>query len=113
PQKRPRMGAAVGRLADYAYLTNDNPRSEDPRAIAKAVEVGLREMDAKYEVELDRARAIARALSQDGAGAVVLIAGKGHEPYQLIGDRTLPFDDRSEARRALAARRLRGGSWPA
>jgi len=111
PQKRPRMGAAVGRLADYAYLTNDNPRSEDPAAIARAVEVGLREMDAKYEVELDRERAIERAISQAGAGDVVLIAGKGHEPYQLIGGQTLPFDDRIEARRALEARRRRGGTW--
>jgi UDP-N-acetylmuramoyl-L-alanyl-D-glutamate--2,6-diaminopimelate ligase len=111
PQKRPRMGGAVGRLADYAYLTNDNPRSEEPAAIARAVEFGLREMDAKYEVELDRARAIERAISQAEAGDVVLIAGKGHEPYQLIGDRTLPFDDRIEARRALAVRRQRGGTW--
>jgi len=113
PQKRPRMGGAVGRLADYAYLTNDNPRSEEPAAIARAVEFGLREMDAQYEVELDRARAIERAISQAGAGDVVLIAGKGHEPYQLIGDQTLPFDDRIEARRALAVRRQRGGSWQA
>lgn len=113
PQKRPRMGAAVGRLADYAYLTNDNPRTEDPRAIANAVEVGLREMDAKYEVELDRARAIERAVSRAEAGDVVLIAGKGHEPYQIIGDQSLPFDDRNEARSALAQRRRRGGAWPA
>ena len=113
PQKRPRMGAAVGRLADYAYLTNDNPRSEEPAAIARAVEVGLREMDAKYEVELDRARAIERAISRAGAGDVVLIAGKGHEPYQLMGDQTLPFDDRIEARRALQLRRQRGGPWQA
>jgi len=113
PQKRPRMGAAVGRLADYAYLTNDNPRSEQPAVIARAVEIGLREMDGKYEVELDRARAIERAISQAGPGDVVLIAGKGHEPYQLIGDQSLPFDDRIEARRALAARRNRGGTWPA
>jgi UDP-N-acetylmuramoyl-L-alanyl-D-glutamate--2,6-diaminopimelate ligase len=113
PQKRPRMGGAVGRLADYAYLTNDNPRSEEPAAIARAVEVGLREMDAKYEIELDRARAIERAISQAEAGDVVLIAGKGHEPYQIIGDQTLPFDDRIEARQALALRRQRGGKWPA
>jgi UDP-N-acetylmuramoyl-L-alanyl-D-glutamate--2,6-diaminopimelate ligase len=113
PQKRPRMGAAVGRLADYAWLTNDNPRSEEPSAIAKAVEVGLREMDAKYEVELDRARAIELAVSKAEPGDVVLIAGKGHEPYQLIGDQTLPFDDRVEARRALGARRQRGGTWQA
>ncbi len=113
PQKRPQMGAAAGRLADYSYLTNDNPRSEEPQAIAKAVQVGLREMDAQYEVELDRARAIERAVLQARPGDVVLIAGKGHEPYQLIGSETLAFDDRVEARRALAARRARGGSWPA
>jgi UDP-N-acetylmuramoyl-L-alanyl-D-glutamate--2,6-diaminopimelate ligase len=113
PQKRPRMGAAVGRLADYAWLTSDNPRSEEPSAIAKAVEVGLREMDARYEVELDRARAIELAVAKAQAGDVVLVAGKGHEPYQLIGDKTLPFDDRVEARRALSARRERGGTWPA
>jgi UDP-N-acetylmuramoyl-L-alanyl-D-glutamate--2,6-diaminopimelate ligase len=113
PQKRPRMGAAVGRLADYAWLTNDNPRSEEPSAIAKAVEVGLREMDAKYEVELDRARAIELAVCKAQPGDVVLVAGKGHEPYQLIGDQTLPFDDRVEARRALSARRERGGTWQA
>ena len=113
PQKRPRMGAAVGRLADYAYLTNDNPRSEEPQAIAAAVEVGLREMEGQYEVELDRARAIERAISRAESGDVVLIAGKGHEPYQLIGAQSLPFDDRVEARLALSARRHRGASWPA
>ena len=113
PQKRPRMGAAVGRLADYAYLTNDNPRSEDPQRIARAVEVGLREMAGAYEVELDRARAIERAVSRAQPGDVVLIAGKGHEAYQLIGGQSLPFDDRVEARLALSARRQRGGSWPA
>ncbi len=113
PQKRPRMGAAVGRLADYAWLTNDNPRSEEPRAIAAAVEVGLREMDARYEVELDRARAIELAILRARPGDVVLIAGKGHEPYQLIGEQSFVFDDRDEARRALIARRAREGAWPA
>jgi UDP-N-acetylmuramoyl-L-alanyl-D-glutamate--2,6-diaminopimelate ligase len=113
PQKRPRMGAAVGRLADLAFLTNDNPRSEDPERIAASVEVGLREMDAHYEIELDRARAIERAISQAKSGDVVLIAGKGHEPYQLIGSQTLAFDDRVHARRALFERRQRGGPWPA
>ena len=113
PQKRPRMGGAVGRLADYAWLTNDNPRTEEPRAIAAAVEVGLREMDGKYEVELDRARAIELATLRAEPGDVVLIAGKGHEPYQLIGGHSFPFDDRIEARRALALRRQRGAQWPA
>jgi UDP-N-acetylmuramoyl-L-alanyl-D-glutamate--2,6-diaminopimelate ligase len=114
PQKRPRMGAAVGRLADYAYLTNDNPRTEEPQKIAAAVEIGLREMDGQYEVELDRARAIERAVLRAKPGDVVLIAGKGHEPYQLIGARSLPFDDRVEARLALSARRASGErTWQA
>ncbi|MEO7032365.1 MAG: UDP-N-acetylmuramoyl-L-alanyl-D-glutamate--2,6-diaminopimelate ligase [Polyangiaceae bacterium] len=113
PQKRPRMGAAVGRLADHAILTNDNPRTEDPKAIAASVEFGLREMDGSYEVELDRARAIERAISQAAPGDVVLIAGKGHEPYQLIGGQSFAFDDRIEARQALAQRRQRGGTWQA
>ncbi|MEP7052552.1 MAG: UDP-N-acetylmuramoyl-L-alanyl-D-glutamate--2,6-diaminopimelate ligase [Pseudomonadota bacterium] len=113
PQKRARMGAAVGRLADYAFLTNDNPRTEDPQAIAAAVEVGLREMDGSYAVELDRARAIDRAVAEAKSGDVVLIAGKGHEPYQLIGAQSFAFDDRIEARRALSQRRQRGGTWPA
>jgi UDP-N-acetylmuramoyl-L-alanyl-D-glutamate--2,6-diaminopimelate ligase len=110
PGKRPKMGEAVARGADVAIVTNDNPRSEDPRAIAEAILPGLRGGRARFSVELDRRAAIARAIGEAEAGDVVLIAGKGHEPYQIIGDATLPFDDREEARRALAARRAaRGG----
>jgi UDP-N-acetylmuramoyl-L-alanyl-D-glutamate--2,6-diaminopimelate ligase len=105
PLKRPKMGAAVAQLADRAFLSNDNPRSEDPRKIAEQVEVGLRGGHASYEIELDRARAIERAVLEAAPGEVVLIAGKGHEPYQLIGAERLAFDDRLEARRALAKRR--------
>ncbi|MGK4006693.1 UDP-N-acetylmuramoyl-L-alanyl-D-glutamate--2,6-diaminopimelate ligase [Sorangium sp. So ce1036] len=107
PLKRPRMGEAVGLAADVAIVTNDNPRSEDPRAIAEAILPGLARGRAEVLVELDRARAIERAVLESEPGDVVLIAGKGHEPYQIIGDVTLPFDDRDEARRALAARRAR------
>jgi UDP-N-acetylmuramoyl-L-alanyl-D-glutamate--2,6-diaminopimelate ligase len=107
PLKRPRMGEAVGLAADVAIVTNDNPRSEDPRAIAEAILPGLARGRAEVLVELDRARAIERAVLDAEPGDVVLIAGKGHEPYQIIGDVTLPFDDRDEARRALAARRAR------
>ena len=113
PQKRPKMGQAVGGRADYAIVTNDNPRSEEPGAIAAAVELGLRQTSGAYEVELDRARAIDRAVALAGPGDVVLIAGKGHEPYQIIGHETHQFDDRVEARRALLTRRARGGAWPA
>jgi UDP-N-acetylmuramoyl-L-alanyl-D-glutamate--2,6-diaminopimelate ligase len=109
PGKRPKMGAAVARAADRAFVTNDNPRSEDPRAIALAIEPPLAESGIAYEIELDRAAAIRRAVLEAAPGASVLLAGKGHEPYQIIGSETRPFDDREEARRALAERRARGG----
>ena len=105
PDKRPKMGAAVGRGAARAILTSDNPRSEDPRAIATAVEAGLRTGTARYTVELDRAVAIEQAVLEARPGDSVLLAGKGHEPYQIIGAEKRAFDDRIEARRALAKRR--------
>jgi UDP-N-acetylmuramoyl-L-alanyl-D-glutamate--2,6-diaminopimelate ligase len=108
--KRPLMGEAAGRLADVAIVTNDNPRSEDPEAIAAAILEGLRGRSARVEVELDRRRAIERAVLDAAPGDSVLIAGKGHEPYQITGAVTLPFDDRDEARRALALRRQRAAS---
>ncbi len=110
PGKRPKMGAAVAHGAARSFLTSDNPRSEDPRAIAAQVEVGLREAGGSYELELDRARAIERAILEARPGDSVLIAGKGHEPYQLVGKERRDFDDRVEARKALAVRRARGSS---
>jgi UDP-N-acetylmuramoyl-L-alanyl-D-glutamate--2,6-diaminopimelate ligase len=107
PGKRFPMGRAVGQRAFFAIVTNDNPRSEVPERIAEAVVEGLRAVGGRYEVNLDRARAIDQAVSQAGPGDVVLIAGKGHETYQIMGGVTLPFDDRQEARRALAERRAR------
>lgn len=104
PDKRGPMGAAVAVGADVAIVTNDNPRSEAPEAIAEAVVAGLGDADA-YEVELDRAKAIAMAIERAASGDVVLVAGKGHEPYQIIGDRTLAFDDRVAVREALRRRR--------
>ncbi len=109
PDKRPLMGDAVGRGADYAIISNDNPRSEDPEAIAKAIEPGLAAHDIPYETILDRARAIERAVTLAEPGDVVLVAGKGHEPYQILGDVRRRFDDRVELRRALALRRERLG----
>jgi len=105
-KKRPQMGAVVGRLATRSIVTNDNPRSEDPEHIASAICAGLDSEGADYEVIFDRARAIDRAVLGAAPGDVVVIAGKGHEPYQIVGDRVLAFDDRNEARRALALRRL-------
>jgi UDP-N-acetylmuramoyl-L-alanyl-D-glutamate--2,6-diaminopimelate ligase len=106
PTKRPLMGEAVGRGADLAVVTNDNPRSEQPRAIVDAIVPGLAATKTRYVVELDRAWAIERAILEAAPGDVVVVAGKGHEPYQIIGEQTLAFDDRDEARRALDARRL-------
>jgi UDP-N-acetylmuramoyl-L-alanyl-D-glutamate--2,6-diaminopimelate ligase len=107
PKKRPLMGEAVGKLADVAIVTNDNPRSEDPQAIADAILPGLRGGRADVTVELDRRAAIERAIRVAAPGDRVVIAGKGHEPYQIIGTVTAPFDDRDEARRVLATRRNR------
>jgi UDP-N-acetylmuramoyl-L-alanyl-D-glutamate--2,6-diaminopimelate ligase len=94
--KRPLMGQVVSELADLSLVTSDNPRSEDPAAIAAEVVDGL-----DLEVELDRRRAIERALELARPGDVVVIAGKGHEQGQEIGGRKLPFDDRQVAREAL------------
>jgi UDP-N-acetylmuramoyl-L-alanyl-D-glutamate--2,6-diaminopimelate ligase len=99
-EKRPLMGRVVAELADEAIVTSDNPRSEDPAAIAADVAGAL-----DLEVELDRRRAIERALEAAAPGDVVVIAGKGHEQGQEIAGRKLPFDDREVARDAL--RRLR------
>jgi UDP-N-acetylmuramoyl-L-alanyl-D-glutamate--2,6-diaminopimelate ligase len=100
--KRAPMGAAAAG-ADRVFLTSDNPRSEDPVAIAAAAEVGLRAGGAKYSVELDRRAAIGAAISDARARDVVVIAGKGHEQGQEVAGVTSPFDDRDEARAALEA----------
>jgi UDP-N-acetylmuramoyl-L-alanyl-D-glutamate--2,6-diaminopimelate ligase len=105
--KRPMMGRAAAELSDVAYLTSDNPRDEDPLAIIAQVEAGMGPdgtRRAQVAVEPDRRVAITRALDQSGPGDVVVIAGKGHETYQEIGGRRLPFDDLVEARQALSRR---------
>jgi UDP-N-acetylmuramoyl-L-alanyl-D-glutamate--2,6-diaminopimelate ligase len=102
--KRAPMAAAVARHAHAAYLTSDNPRTEDPEAILDDVEKGL--VDAVVDVHriVDRAEAIRAAVGRAAPGDTVLIAGKGHETYQIFKDSVVPFDDRLEAARALAAR---------
>jgi len=104
PAKRPLMGAAAGTYADIAIITSDNPRSEDPLGIISQVEPGLAGTPASYEVEPDRRRAIARAVAIAHADDSVLIAGKGHEDYQIFADKTVHFDDREVAREELDAR---------
>jgi UDP-N-acetylmuramoyl-L-alanyl-D-glutamate--2,6-diaminopimelate ligase len=101
PGKRGPMGAAATALSDLAFLTSDNPRHEDPDAIIAQVAAGA---DARrLIIEPDRAAAIARALDEANPGDLVLIAGKGHETGQQIGDTVHPFDDREVARRRLEA----------
>ena len=100
--KRPLMGEIGARLADVAWLTSDNPRSESPQAILREVEAGAaRHPGADYRVTTDRREAIGGALAMARPGDVVIIAGKGHENYQIFADRTIHFDDREEAVLAL------------
>jgi UDP-N-acetylmuramoyl-L-alanyl-D-glutamate--2,6-diaminopimelate ligase len=99
--KRAEMGAVAARLADRLYLTSDNPRSEEPGAIVDDMLGGIPN-GARHVVELDRRLAIERAIAEARPGDVVLVAGKGHEPYQIVGEQTLPFDDAAVARAALA-----------
>jgi len=99
PGKRVEMGRVAAASADAVIVTSDNPRSEDPAAIAAAVANGI-----AADVILDRRAAIRRAIGDARAGDTVVVAGKGHEAYQIVGDRRLPFDDRDEVRSAFAAR---------
>lgn len=99
--KRPVMGEVAGRLSDLAVLTSDNPRGEDPIMIMNDVLVGLQRTGRAYIAEVNREVAIRKALAEAREGDVVILAGKGHETYQLLKDRTVPFDDRQVAREVL------------
>jgi UDP-N-acetylmuramoyl-L-alanyl-D-glutamate--2,6-diaminopimelate ligase len=116
--KRPLMGAVAARLSDVVAITSDNPRSEDPAAIIEEIKRGIPAPAGRQAGRtpsdvvgprcltiLDRREAIERAIRQAQAGDLVLVAGKGHERYQIVGDRVLPFDDVEVARTALARRR--------
>lgn len=121
--KRPLMGAVAARLSDLVVLTSDNPRSEDPQQIIDEIKRGIQPPSDRpmmhqgqvlppirvtpYLTIVDREAAIERAVRDAAAGDVVLIAGKGHEKYQVIGDRTLPFDDVAVAQAAMMRRRTR------
>ena len=98
-QKRPLMGEIADRHADYAIITSDNPRGEDPGAIIAETEKGFR--STRYEKHVDRTEAIRRAIALAHPRDIVLIAGKGHESYQEFADHTVPFDDIQVARRAI------------
>ena len=97
------MGEVATRLADLAVLTSDNPRHEDPLVIIEDVRAGVRRPETLV-VEPDRRAAIALAIGQAEAGDVIVIAGKGHETGQTIGNDVVPFDDREVAREELARR---------
>jgi len=106
--KRPLMGEAAGNASDLVVLTSDNPRSEDPLRIINDVAVGLQKTKTRYLVEPDREVAVRRALDEARPGDIVLLAGKGHETYQVLRDRTIDFDDREVARRLLRQRGFGG-----
>jgi UDP-N-acetylmuramoyl-L-alanyl-D-glutamate--2,6-diaminopimelate ligase len=124
--KRPLMGAVAARLSDTVGLTSDNPRSEDPDRIIDEIELGMAPPQdrgrpaggaasttgagLRWWRVADRRAAIDRAVVEAGPGDLVVIAGKGHEKYQVVRDRVLPFDDVAEAREALARRRMRRAS---
>ena len=102
--KRAPMGEAAGSLSDVVILTSDNPRTEDPEQILCDAEDGIRKTGKPYRKIADRTEAINQAIAEAGAGDLVLIAGKGHEDYQIIGRETFHFDDKEVARAALAQR---------
>src|SRR5438876_6419658 len=106
--KRPVMGEVTGRLSDLTILSSDNPRSEDPLKIISDIIVGLQKTAGKYLIEPDREKAIGMAMEEARNGDIVLLAGKGHENYQILADRTFEFDDREVARRALRERGFEG-----
>jgi UDP-N-acetylmuramoyl-L-alanyl-D-glutamate--2,6-diaminopimelate ligase len=104
PGKRPQMGQIAARDADLAVITSDNPRSESPEAIIDMIVEGARRVAGReHRRETDRRAAIRLAVSEAKAGDVLLIAGKGHEDYQLIGGTRTHFDDREEAAAAFEA----------
>jgi UDP-N-acetylmuramoyl-L-alanyl-D-glutamate--2,6-diaminopimelate ligase len=112
--KRPLMGAVAGRLSDVIVITSDNPRSEDPARIIEEIQRGItpdtRRADGQSITAIvDRHQAIDTAVESAMPGDIVLIAGKGHEKYQVIGSQTLPFDDVDIAASALGRRRARQG----
>jgi UDP-N-acetylmuramoyl-L-alanyl-D-glutamate--2,6-diaminopimelate ligase len=119
--KRPLMGMVAGRLSDVIVVTSDNPRSEDPARIIEEIQRGItadtrgpstnagRESGQRMFAIVDRREAIVKAVEVARPGDLVLIAGKGHEKYQVIGDRVRPFDDVAVAREALARRRTNSG----
>ena len=95
------MGEVSGNLSDHTIITSDNPRNEEPGAIIQDIVTGISKTNGEYEIEPDRSKAIRLAVSSAKKGDTVLIAGKGHEDYQIFADRTIHFDDCEQARNAV------------
>ena len=102
--RRFEMGEVSGNLSDYTVITSDNPRNEEPDAIIADIITGISKTTGKYEVEPDRSKAIKLSINMAQKGDTVLIAGKGHEDYQIFADRTIHFDDCEHARNAVIER---------
>ena len=93
-RKRPIMGEISGKVADYTIITSDNPRTEDPKSIVDQIEEGIKKTKGKYEVIVDRTEAIKKAIEMANKTDIIVLAGKGHEPYQEINGEKYPFDER-------------------
>ncbi len=94
PGKRPIMGEISGRIADFTFITSDNPRTEDPEKIVRQIEEGIKKTQGKYIVITDRVSAIKEAIKMATKRDIIVLAGKGHEPYQEINGTKYPFDER-------------------
>ena len=99
--KRPIMGEISGKIADYTIITSDNPRTEDPESIVKQIEKGIKKTNGKYECIVDRKEAIKKAIEMAGKRDLIVLAGKGHEPYQEINHTKYPFDEREIVREII------------
>ena len=107
-RKRPIMGEISGKVADYTIITSDNPRTEDPKAIVDQIEEGIKKTKGKYEVIVDRTEAIEKAIDMANKNDIIVLAGKGHEPYQEINGKKYPFDERIIVNEIISKRSKKG-----
>jgi UDP-N-acetylmuramyl-tripeptide synthetase len=116
--KRPRMGKVACRFSDHVIITSDNPRFEEPQAIVEEIECGVKGEFSNYDIVVDRKEAISKALTLARRNDIIVIAGKGHESYQIVRDAVMPFDDREVALGMLNTIKIQkskvktGGSLP-
>jgi UDP-N-acetylmuramoyl-L-alanyl-D-glutamate--2,6-diaminopimelate ligase len=110
-KKRPLMGKIVQELSDWFAITSDNPRTEDPMEIIEDIKTGLNQNEGNYQVLPDRREAIFQAVAECRKGDILVIAGKGHEDYQILGVNKIHFDDREVAGIALAEKKFIDSSY--